>query len=322
MGRGDRRRRSRRGDGAGDGGPDTSGPVVGVYEIDTGTCELVPDRFTPHGWVLKVNGVESSHVDLDDPRRLDFEYMRWFAALIEPRWPAEHRLRALHLGGGGCSMARYLAAGYPEARQVVVEIDAAMAVLVRGWFDLPRAPRLRLRAGEARAVLESLREDTRDVIIRDVFSGAVTPEPLTTAECTAEAVRVLSPGGVYMVNCGDTRDRGTARRETATMLQAFEHVVVISDPAMLAGRRTGNIVIAGSDVPLGESPDTMRALLRGAVPARMWAGERVRRFASGAPVLRDATTAEGPGTQEGPGGQEGAPAAAEAVTREGTTGRG
>ncbi|WP_182358315.1 spermidine synthase [Tomitella gaofuii] len=309
MGRGERKGRSRRGDRPTERGPDAGGPVAGVYEIDTGTCELVPDRFTPHGWVLKVNGVESSHVDLDDPRRLDFEYMRWFAALIAPRWSADHRLRVLHLGGGACSMARYLAAGYPEARQVVVEIDAAMAVLVRGWFDLPRAPRLRLRAGEARTVLESLREDTRDVIIRDVFSGAVTPERLTTAECTAEAVRVLSPGGIYMVNCGDTPDRTVARRETATMLQAFAHVVVISDPAMLAGRRTGNIVIAGSDAPLGESPDTMRALLRGAVPARMWAGEQVRRFASGARVLRDAPAATS-WTVEG------------SVSREGTTARG
>ncbi|QDQ98624.1 spermidine synthase [Tomitella fengzijianii] len=300
MGRGDRKGRSRRG-GASDPGPGDGGPVAGVYEIDTGTCELVPDRFTPHGWVLKVNGVESSHVDLDDPRRLDFEYMRWFAALIEPRWAADHHLRALHLGGGACSMARYLADGYPDARQVVVEIDAAMAELVRGWFDLPRAPRLRLRAGEARTVLESLREETRDVIIRDVFSGAVTPQRLTTAEFTAEAVRVLAPGGIYMVNCGDTRDRRTARREAATMLQAFAHVVIVSDPAMLAGRRTGNIVLAGSDAPLGESPDTMRALLRGAVPARLWEVERVRRFASGAQVLRDAVVESRPGVVTGGG---------------------
>ncbi len=278
------RRRERGPAASGNGGP---GPSAGVYEIDTGTCELVRDRFGPSSWLLKVNGVESSHVDLEDPQRLDFEYMRWFAALIEPRWSADARLRALHLGGGACSMARYLAAVYPHSRQVAVEIDGAMAELVRAWFALPRAPRLRLRVGEAREVLESLRSGTREVIIRDVFAGAATPLDVTTAEFTAHAHRVLSPGGIYMVNCGDTRDRAMARREAATILAEFRHVVMVSDPAMLAGRRTGNIVIAGSDVPLGESPDTMRALLRGAVPASLWEGERVRRFASGARVLRD-----------------------------------
>ncbi len=277
-----------RASGGGRGSGGAAEPVEGVFPIDTGTCELVRDRFAPRAWILRINGAESSHVDLDDPLRLDFEYMRWFAALIDPRWPADAPLRALHLGGGACSMARYLAAAYPQSRQVVVEIDAALAALVREWFALPRAPRLRLRAGEAREVLESLRDGTRDLIIRDVFAGVRTPLPVTTAEFTAHVRRVLVPGGVYMVNCGDTRDLATARREAATIAAAFAHVVIIADPPMLAGRRTGNIVIAGSDAPLGDSPSTARALLGGAVPARLWDAERVRRFAAGAHVITDA----------------------------------
>ncbi len=44
----------------------------------------------------------SSHIDLADPLFLDFEYMRWIAALVESRWPREQKpkLRGLHLGGG------------------------------------------------------------------------------------------------------------------------------------------------------------------------------------------------------------------------------
>ena len=97
------------------------GPVAGVYYIDTGDCELLPDPDNSNGWLLKINGVLSSHIDLADPLFLDFEYMRWIAALVESRWPRESRpkLRALHLGGGACSMARYFNAAYPEARQVV-----------------------------------------------------------------------------------------------------------------------------------------------------------------------------------------------------------
>ncbi|HEY1157817.1 MAG TPA: fused MFS/spermidine synthase, partial [Arthrobacter sp.] len=175
-------------------------PVEGVYYIDTGDCELIADQDNSTGWLLKINGVMSSHIDLADPLFLDFEYMRWMAALVESRWPpsnaSPHKLRGLHLGGGACSMARYFAAAYPDARQVVVELDGKLAEYVRGWFDLPKAPLLRIRVGEARAVTETLTAQTRDFIIRDVFAGAHTPRPLTTAEFTVHAKRVLAPGGL------------------------------------------------------------------------------------------------------------------------------
>lgn len=264
------------------------GPVAGVYPIDTGTCELTEDHLNPHGWVLKVNGVESSHIDLSDPTHLDFEYMRWIAELVASHWGTDQRVRALHLGGGACSLARHLAARYPDARQVVVELDGKLAELVREWFDLPRAPLLRLRVGEARAVTETLTESSRDLIVRDVFAGNTTPAPLTTTEFTGQVRRVLAPGGIYAVNCGDTRDLVLARREAATIGSVFPHTTIIADPAMLKGRRYGNIVIAGSDVPIGDDPALVRTLLGGGVPAHVWDDPQVRTFAGAARALRDA----------------------------------
>ena len=264
-----------------------SGPVAGSYPIDTGTCELVPDSFSPDAWILMVNGVHSSHIDLADPRHLDFEYMRWIAALVESRWRPDASLRALHLGGAACSLARYFAAVYPAARQVAVELDGRLAELVRGWFDLPRAPLLRLRVGEARAVTETLQPDSRDLVIRDVFAGAKTPVPLTTAEFTAHVRRVLAPGGVYVVNCGDTPDLRGARAEAATICAAFEYTAAIADPAMLKGRRYGNIILAGSDTPFAEDPSLPRTLLGGGVPAHLWDDAKLRSFAAGARPLHD-----------------------------------
>ncbi|MFD4366899.1 spermidine synthase [Rhodococcus sp. NPDC058521] len=263
------------------------GPVAGVYDIDTGTCELVGDPYAPGSWVVKVNGVESSHIDPDDPERLDFEYMRWIAQLVRSHWEASFRLRALHLGGGACSLARHLWAGYPDARQVVVELDGKLAELVREWFDLPRAPLLRIRVGEARAVTETLTESSRDLIIRDVFAGNTTPSALTTVEFTEHVRRVLAPGGIYVVNCGDTRDLVGAKREAATIGSLFEHLAIIADPAMLKGRRYGNIVIAGSDVPIADDPALARKLLGGGVPATVWCDGRVRQFAGTAKALTD-----------------------------------
>jgi spermidine synthase len=265
------------------------GPVEGVYYIDTGDCELIADQDNSNGWLLKINGVMSSHIDLADPLFLDFEYMRWIAALIESRWPPKSaaRLRGLHLGGGACSLARYFHAAYPDARQVVVELDGKLAEYVRGWFDLPKAPLLRLRVGEAREVTETLTVDTRDFIIRDVFAGALTPRPLTTAEFTEHIKRVLAPGGLYVVNSGDAPDLKNAREDAATIAAAFEHTLIIADPAMLKGRRYGNMVMAGSDTPLDKDPQLARRLLGGAVPAHIWDDAQVRAFAANTPARHD-----------------------------------
>lgn len=269
------------------------GPVEGVYYIDTGDCELIADQDNSSGWLLKINGVMSSHIDLADPLFLDFEYMRWMAALIESRWPPSKamsggpKLRGLHLGGGACSLARYFHAAYPDARQVVVELDGKLAEYVRGWFDLPKAPLLRLRVGEAREVTETLTADTRDVIIRDVFAGALTPRSLTTAEFTRHVKRVLAPGGMYVVNSGDAPDLKNAREDAATIAASFKHTVIIADPAMLKGRRYGNMVMAGSDTPFGDDPKLHRRLLGGAVPAHLWDDDQVRAFAAGSPVRHD-----------------------------------
>ncbi|GGC96133.1 spermidine synthase [Tersicoccus solisilvae] len=261
---------------------DDVGPVAGVYPIDTGTAELVPDPYRDGAWQLLVNGVLSSHWVPGEPAELDFEYMRWIAALLRDRFTdGSAPLRLLHLGGAGCSLARWANAVYPASRQVVVEIDAALAALVRDRFDLPRAPMLRLRVGEARAVTESLTPGTRDVVIRDVFAGAVTPEPLTTLEFTRAVDALLAAGGVYVANCGDRPDLALARGEAATIAAVFEHTVAIADPPMFKGRRWGNIILAGSHAPLEPSPALRRTLLTDAVPAQVWDDAQVRRFAAG-----------------------------------------
>ena len=81
---------------------EAAGLVEGKYEISTGIAELIEDDYTPGGWVLEINGMESSHIVLGDPRALDFEYMRWLAAVIESFVGAHldpAKLRITHLGG-------------------------------------------------------------------------------------------------------------------------------------------------------------------------------------------------------------------------------
>ncbi len=261
---------------------------VGVHAIDSGTAEIVQDLDRSRAYTLLVNGVPSSHLDLEDPAWLDFEYLRWMAAIVETHVPPEARLRVMHLGAAGCSLARHLIAVRPDSQHLAVEVDAVLAQRVREWFDLPSAPALRIRVGEARAVTEALPPGSRDVVVRDVFAGASTPVPLTTQEFSAAVRRVLRPGGLYVLNCGDVPDLAMARAEAATVAHTYPHVLVAADPAMLKGRRRGNVVIAGSTAPLAGS-GLARELLGGAVPAQLWDDARVRDFARHYRPLRDAT---------------------------------
>jgi len=62
---------------------------------------------------------------------------------------------------------------------------------------------------------------------------------------------------------------------------------MIAEASVLRGRRRGNLVIVASDQPLPEAA-LGRAVAGDPFPARLVAGEDLRRFASGAAVLTDA----------------------------------
>ncbi|MFT4185855.1 MAG: fused MFS/spermidine synthase [Micrococcaceae bacterium] len=263
-------------------------PQAGKFLIDTGTAELVRDRYTPNGWLLYINDVQSSHIDLSSKFNLDFEYMRYMAKVIESQFNprVEQKINFLHLGGGGCSLPRYMAYRYPVARHVVVELDAKLIELVRNWFDLPSAPQMRIRAGEAREVVESLSENSRDVIIRDVFAGPVTPRELLTVEFVAHIKRVLRPEGLYIINCGDGPKHSLVKAEISALLANFKNVSVISDSAMLKGKRYGNIVLVASDVKIG-SPSLGRILRTDPIPAQLWGTGKAKEFIEGVQYLED-----------------------------------
>ncbi len=260
-----------------------TGPIAGIYPISTGEVELREDHYLPGAWEVLVNGVLSSHIAVD-PSQLEFEYMRWIAASVT--YHIDHHLdetkvRITHLGGGACTLARYFVDRYPRSRNTLVELDADLARLVRDWFDLPRAPQLKIRVGDAFTVSQSFVPASRDVIIRDVFAGDQTPPNLRNDEFFHAVHRSLAPSGIYIANCGDHRDLQLAKSELRAMSQVFDHLGAIADPAMLKGRRYGNIILIGSDTPLPriDDPTLAKQLLAGAVPAQYKDTTWCRRFA-------------------------------------------
>ena len=262
-----------------------------------GRAELLADLDRPGSWMLLVDGISQSHVDLDDPRHLDLEYMQRLGHLIDLAGPAGAPLRVLHLGAGGLTLARYVAATRPGSRQLAVEADAEVATLVRRRLPLgrtqPGTGRISVRLGDARAVLEQLPAASFDVVVADVFAGDRTPAHLTSVEFTRAAAGALAPAGVYAVNVGDGPPLAHARGRVAAVRAVFPHVCVMAEPAVLRGRRFGNLVVAGSgrELPLA---GLTRRLAADPFPARLVAGAELDRFTAGAAPIADARAEPSP----------------------------
>ncbi|MEV0676202.1 fused MFS/spermidine synthase [Actinosynnema sp. NPDC050436] len=267
-------------------------------EVDSGIAELVPDPDVPRAWTLRLNGTPQSHVDLDDPRHLEFEYLRRLGHVADLVAPGDEPVRALHLGGGGLSLPRYVAATRPQSTQQVVEVDAALIELVRGLLPLERGWRVKIRNGDARAVLEKAPEDTFDLVVTDVFAGARTPAHLTSVEFVELAARALRGGGVYAANISDGNGLAFAKAQAATVRAVFRHVCVIAEPAVFRGRRFGNFVLLGSyvDLPIA---DLVRRTASDPFPGRVEHGESLVRFIGGTPPTTDATATQSPSPPKG-----------------------
>jgi Spermine/spermidine synthase domain len=259
-------------------------------EVGSGLAELVPDLTRTDSWLLFVDGTAQSLVDLEDPGYLEFEYVRRLGHIVDLAFGAGEPLRVLHLGGGGMTLPRYVAATRPGSRQLVAESDAALTELVRRHLPMPagRGARVRVRADDARRVLESVPPASFDLVISDVYAGALTPPHLTTAECVQAASRALRGDGVYAVNVADGRPFTHARGQVATLRSVFPWTCMIAEAAVLRGRRQGNLVLAGSRRALPEVGLRRRAA-GDPFPARVVDGAELGRFAGGAAVVTDAT---------------------------------
>jgi spermidine synthase len=253
--------------------------------------ELLADADRPGAWMLLVDDISQSHVDLGDPQHLELEYMRRLGHLVDLAAPAGVPLRVLHLGGGGLTLARYVAVTRPGSRQVAVESSAEVAELVQR--RLPLGAPVSVRVADARAALEQLPAAAFDVLVCDVFDGAQTPGHVTSVEFTALAARALAPSGLYAVNVGDGPPLAHARRRVATVRAVFAHACVIAEAAVLRGRRFGKLVIAaaGRELPVSE---LTRLAAADPFPARVVEGGGLARFIAGAEPIVDADAEPSP----------------------------
>ncbi len=275
-----------------------SGGAAVTAPVDGGLAELKPDCDRPRAWTLLVNGTPQSHVDLDDPTYLEFEYVRRLGHLVDLMAEPGVPLRVLHLGGGALTLARYVSATRPASWQVAAEIDASLTELVRRRLplELPGGRsrvRVRVRTGDARTILEQVRPASFDLVVMDVFAGATTAAHLTSAEVVRAAAGALTGAGVYAANVGDGPPLAHTRARVATVLAEFGHACLIAEPAVLKGRRFGNLVLAASRQPLPVAT-LCRRVGADPLPGRLISDDELTQFAAGARPITDASPQPSP----------------------------
>jgi predicted O-methyltransferase YrrM len=220
-----------------------------------GDLVVLRDRERPSGRLLRQDDMDASYVDLADPQRLAFDYLRRMRDVVEVAGVR----RVVHVGGAGCALPRALAAAHPDHRQEVIEVDPAVVELARRHLGLRRAPGLRIRVGDGRALLSRRPRGSADAVLIDAFVGARVPRHLVTQEALATFARVVAPDGLVAVNVVDVPPMLEAAAIAAGLAAVFPIVLALGARGALARRRGGNAVLVGAVRPPPLPPLRARA---------------------------------------------------------------
>jgi spermidine synthase len=215
-------------------------------------------RRRPDLVVSEERGVRHLHVGgeaiqsamrLEDPFALELDYTRCMMAFLlfhpEPR-------RALMIGLGGGSLAKFFHRRLPGLRTHVVEYDERVIATARALFHVPADDaRLKIEHGDG---AEALAPECCDLLVVDGFEDEATPSALVSQDFFDAAWCALQEPGVLVMNVMDD-DRDLDRH-----LQRLE-------------RSFGGAVLAFQSL---RDPNIVVLALKGAPRAIAWRELRAR----------------------------------------------
>ncbi len=250
---------------------------------------VVEDDARDGGRALWLDTLRHSYVDVDDESHLEFTYMQWFGDALTAVAPDGEPVDALHVGGAGFTMPRYLRAEHPGSTSTVLELDPLLVEVAKDELGLELRDDIEVLIGDARLTIEALPEGGYDVAIGDAFGGVAVPWHLATREFIELIHARLRPEGIYAMNVIDYGPRAFLRAEIATIDVVFGHVAVIGRPGSFGpadGDVGGNYVVLASDTPL-PLDEVMRANQRRARVDEILTDDELDAFVADAPVLVD-----------------------------------
>lgn len=139
------------------------GVVIFEARDDWGTIQVVQDNFERS--LHFGSEPKQSAMQLGDPLRLVLSYTR---AMLMPLVLTPPPRRALLIGLGGGSLAKFLLHHYPDLHLDVVELREQVVNVAQRWFSLPDLPRLRVVVDDAGRFARAA-SDTYDLILVDAF---------------------------------------------------------------------------------------------------------------------------------------------------------
>jgi spermidine synthase len=238
------------------------------------------------GRVLVLDTLRHSYVDLADPTHLEFEYVRAIAAVTDVLAPPGQPLSALHLGGGGLTLPRFLAAVRPGTVSRVLEVDPGVVDIDTDELGLQTSAQLQVRVGDARVGLQQEPVGQRDLVVGDAFGGLSVPWQLTTVEALRLVEQSLTADGVYAVNLIDHPPLSFVRAELATLRRVFPEVLLLARAPVVAGEDGGNVVAVASRRPL-PTEQLVPALAARELAWQVVGGAELSAFIGDADVLTD-----------------------------------
>jgi spermidine synthase len=172
-----------------------------------------------------------SAMRLDDPWALALDYTRCMMAFLlfhdDPR-------RALMIGLGGGSLAKFFHRMLPRLATRVLERDERVIATARALFHVPPDDaRLRIEHGDG---IEALAPECCDLLVVDGFEDERTPAALTSPEFFDAAWCALEAPGALVMNLMD--DDPDLDRHLRRLEHAFDGTVLclpaLRDPNVIA----------------------------------------------------------------------------------------
>lgn len=245
------------------------------------------DEQRTSGRLLRMDSLRHAYVDLDDPTYLRFSYTSLLGDISDVLAPEGQPIDALHIGGGGFTLPRYIEATRPASFNRVLELDPVVLQTAREELGLVTGAGLEVAIGDGRLSVRAEPTDSYDLVIGDAFAGPAVPWHLTTREFLTDIQRVLRDDGVYAANIIDYQPLNLARAELATFADVFDHVAVVGAPGRLSGVNGGNIILVASDAPIDGDAIEMEIGARGAADIAETDPVVLDAFIDGASILTD-----------------------------------
>lgn len=219
---------------------------------------LQADPITETGVVLLIGDAEQSHVEEGDPSFLLHDYIRRMRSVLTALSSSRSwaPVSALHLGAGALTLPRWMQERWHGAQQTVVDYEPELVSFILEHLPMTPAPESVI-SDAAEALTQDLAGRTYDVVVIDLFNSADAPAHLTEEAFFRQALSMLSPGGLLLMNYGDDAGMSFAKALTSTVLSAADHeaerMLVAGPDDVLGAQAEGNLILAVSPHPFTDA---------------------------------------------------------------------